>query len=81
MTAAANIRKKVLFAALAAASFLSTQLASAEGPKAVSLDFCADQYLLALADPAQIMAVSKRATDENSYFRDKAIGHNQFGAP
>mgnify|MGYP003624586243 CR=1 FL=1 len=79
MTAAANIREIVLFAALAAASCLSASLAHAEGPKAVSLDFCADQYLLALADPVQIMAVTKMATNENSYFREKATGLNQFG--
>ena len=79
MTAAANIREIILFAALAAASLLSIQLARAEEPKAVSLDFCADQYLLALANPAQIMAVSKRATDENSYFREKAMGLDHFG--
>lgn len=79
MTAAANIRVTILSAVFAAASFLSNEVAYAEDPMAVSLDFCADQYLLALADPKQIMAVSKLATNENSYFKDKAIGIPQFG--
>lgn len=38
----------------------------------VSLDFCADQYVLKLADPGQIVAVSKDAVREFSYMREAA---------
>ena len=40
----------------------------------VSLDFCADQYVLKLADPEQILAVSPDATEHFSYMRDAAVG-------
>ncbi len=39
-----------------------------------SLDFCADQYVLALADRAQIVGVSPYAETEFSYYAEKAIG-------
>jgi len=62
-----------------AASCFSFFTYADELPKAVSLDFCADQYLLALADPAQILAVSKYAKDKNSFYRDRAAGLKQYG--
>lgn len=40
----------------------------------VSLDSCADQFVLGLADRTQIAAVSRRADDDDSYFRDRARG-------
>ncbi|MEX0645895.1 MAG: ABC transporter substrate-binding protein, partial [Parvularculaceae bacterium] len=43
-------------------------------PRAASLDFCADQYLLALADRSQIAAVSPGADEEDSYLRASARG-------
>lgn len=40
----------------------------------VSLDFCADQYVLKLADEDQILAVSPDAVEDFSYMREAAIG-------
>lgn len=40
----------------------------------VSLDYCADQFVLALADKEQILALSKDAERQFSYLRDKAAG-------
>ena len=42
--------------------------------QAVSLDYCADQYLIALAEPGQIMAVSPNATSEYSFLAEQAGG-------
>ncbi|GJL92173.1 ABC transporter substrate-binding protein [Hyphococcus sp.] len=46
--------------------------ASAAKPRAVSLDYCSDQYLLKLADPEQIAAVSRGAGKDYSYMRAAA---------
>ncbi len=43
-------------------------------PSIVSLDFCADQFVLALADREQILAVSKDAERRFSHLRGKAAG-------
>ena len=43
-------------------------------PTIVSLDYCADQFVLALADREQILALSKDAERQFSYLRDKAAG-------
>ena len=43
-------------------------------PRVVSLDYCADQYVLALADRDQIIALSPAATSDYSYHADKAAG-------
>ena len=43
-------------------------------PTVVSLDYCADQFVLALADRDQILAVSKDAERQFSHLRDKAAG-------
>ncbi|HVV32557.1 MAG TPA: ABC transporter substrate-binding protein [Vitreimonas sp.] len=40
----------------------------------VSLDYCADQFVLALADRAQIAGVSRNAERDDSYFRARAAG-------
>lgn len=59
------------------AALLATAPARAEGiaaARAVSLDFCADQYLLALAEPAQIAGLSRDAGRDFSYLRDAAGG-------
>ncbi|MEO1080362.1 MAG: ABC transporter substrate-binding protein [Pseudomonadota bacterium] len=40
----------------------------------MSLDYCADQYLLQLADRSQILALSPDATKSFSYLRDEAHG-------
>ncbi len=66
---------KVLRSFIAAAALLFCSPALAEEPprRIVSINVCADQYLLALADPSQILALSPSARDVTvSYFADKA---------
>jgi len=43
----------------------------------VSLDFCADQYVLKLADRENILALSPDATERFSYLREEALGLRQ----
>ena len=43
-------------------------------PRIVSLDQCADQYVLALAPRGEIVALSKRALDADSHERGRAVG-------
>jgi len=45
--------------------------------RVVSLDYCADQYVLALADREQIAALSRGSQRDDSYFRDRARGVQQ----
>ncbi|MEO1786543.1 MAG: ABC transporter substrate-binding protein [Pseudomonadota bacterium] len=40
----------------------------------VSLDYCADQYVLRLADPEQVLAISPYAVEAFSYMREAAKG-------
>lgn len=48
---------------------------SADAPqRIVSLDYCADQYVLKLADREQILAISPDAAKDFSYMRDTALG-------
>lgn len=48
---------------------------AAERPqRIVSLDYCADQYVLKLVEPDRIVAVSPYATSDFSYMRDAAQG-------
>lgn len=47
-------------------------------PSLVSLDYCADQYVLALADRTQIKALSKRANEPYSFYRERAKGLPTF---
>lgn len=49
-------------------------LAAPSLPKIVSLDYCADQYVLSLAGRDQILALSKEAHDIHSFYRDRAQG-------
>ena len=48
--------------------------ATAAPRRVVSLDYCADQYVLALADASQIAAVSRGALRDDSYYRSRAVG-------
>ncbi|MFC7049980.1 ABC transporter substrate-binding protein [Emcibacter nanhaiensis] len=63
-----------------AALLLSQNLIAAEGqkPTVVSLDYCSDQYVLALADRDQILALSNEARDVHSFYREQAEGLPQF---
>jgi iron complex transport system substrate-binding protein len=47
---------------------------AAAGPRVLSADYCADQYVLALADRDDIAALSPEARLEFSRFRDAAAG-------
>lgn len=40
----------------------------------VSLDYCADQYVLKLVEPERILALSRDAAREFSYLREQAVG-------
>lgn len=46
--------------------------AQAAPRRIVSLDYCADQYVLALSDRNQIAALSRGSQRDDSYFRDRA---------
>lgn len=47
---------------------------AAISPTVASMDYCADQYVLALADGNQIVGLSSEATSVYSFFSDKAKG-------
>ncbi|MEM7366365.1 MAG: ABC transporter substrate-binding protein [Pseudomonadota bacterium] len=64
----------VLFALLQ----LSAATAQQNYHKVVSLDYCADQFVLKLVEPARIAALSKDADREFSYMRDRAAGHKKI---
>jgi iron complex transport system substrate-binding protein len=46
----------------------------ADAVRIVSLDYCADQFVLALAGPQRVLALSPRATASYSYLRERARG-------
>lgn len=52
--------------------------AHAQPTRIASLDFCADQYVLRLADRDQIAAISRYAEGEDSYERTRAAGIAQI---
>lgn len=57
-----------------AAASVGVHASAADGlPRAVSLDLCADQYLMALADDDQIIALTHYSRMPHSYFADKAM--------
>ncbi len=68
-------RVRLLFCAFSALLFISP--AWAEPRRIVSLDYCADQFVLALADREQIAAVSRGALRDDSYLRERARGLRQ----
>ena len=62
-----------MFLALVALAFAAGDGAHA-APRIVSLDQCADQYVLALAPRGEIAGLSKRALNDDSYLRAQAAG-------
>lgn len=66
---------RVFLLAICALAFAQT--AEARPQRVVSLDYCADQFVLALADREQIAALSPGARREDSYFRQRAAGIRQ----
>ncbi|MEX6632451.1 ABC transporter substrate-binding protein [Hyphococcus lacteus] len=49
-------------------------------PNVVSIDYCADQYVLKLADPDQVLAVSRGADKDYSYMRTAVGSHHKVRA-
>jgi len=58
------------------AAFLAAAIGApaSAAPTVAGLDFCADQYVLAFADRADIVALSPDATSPNSFYRTRAGG-------
>ncbi|MFN4225787.1 MAG: ABC transporter substrate-binding protein [Hyphomonas sp.] len=65
---------KRALAALTLIGLAGSAAAEPVRPTLVSLDYCADQYVLALAGREQILAVSKDAEREFSLMRERAAG-------
>ncbi len=65
------------FVLMVAAGFARAEPA---GPSIVSLDYCADQFVLGLADREQILALSTDATKPFSHLRGAARGIRQVRA-
>ena len=68
---------KAVGAALAFASMLAAGAADARPLRILSLDQCADQYVLALAPDADL-ALSPRADDPDAWLRAEAAGHRRL---
>ncbi|HEY1448526.1 MAG TPA: ABC transporter substrate-binding protein, partial [Caulobacteraceae bacterium] len=66
------MRAPALFAGGAMALLAASAAISA--PRVLSLDQCADQYVLALSPRADIVGLSKRALNADSYLRSAARG-------
>lgn len=62
---------------LCAIALAFASAAHAEPRRIVSLDYCADQFVLALADRDQIAALSRGSQRDDSYFRERAHGIRQ----
>ncbi len=71
---------KLLFAVLLPSVFCQSAFADDPLPSVMSLDYCSDQYVLSLADRAQIVALSKAAEDLYSYHRERAKGLAKSGS-
>lgn len=48
--------------------------------RVLSLDYCADQFVLGLGDEAQIIGVSNEARDDHSFYRDRAASIPRYRA-
>jgi len=68
----AHMTLAVLFACVGA--FTGGPIHAVDSDGLVSIDFCADQYLLGLARPAEIKAVSFEAAGPRSYYGKRATG-------
>ncbi|HYD88655.1 MAG TPA: ABC transporter substrate-binding protein [Vitreimonas sp.] len=62
---------------ICALALVIASAAHAEPRRIVSLDYCADQFVLALADRAQIAALSRGSRRDDSYYRERAAGIRQ----
>ena len=66
--------------ALAIAAALAGAGQTIAAPRVLSLDQCADQYVLALAPRGEIVGLSKRALNPDSFERDRAAGQPELRA-
>lgn len=64
--------RSLLAAALCAVFGVSA--AAQDSGRVASIDYCADQYVLALTERERIAALSYEATSAHSFFRDRAAG-------
>lgn len=83
MTKLSHLMKKMLQLSVSATIIFTGSMGLAHGqdkPKAVSLDYCADQFILSLADRDQIMALTTEATESHSFYRKQARGLPLFRA-
>ncbi|TNE59643.1 MAG: ABC transporter substrate-binding protein [Alphaproteobacteria bacterium] len=72
---------KLRAALIAASLFAPLKAFGSEAlPSVVSLDYCADQYVLALGDAGQIKGLSRESRMPHSFYRDRAMGLPQTGA-
>jgi iron complex transport system substrate-binding protein len=62
---------------LVIAALIFASSAHAAPARIVSLDYCADQFVLALADRDQIAALSRGSQRDDSYYRTRARGVRQ----
>jgi iron complex transport system substrate-binding protein len=71
-----GVRALLLAVGLLWADLVHAEPATRSGaaPSVVSIDYCADQYVLALAERTQILGLSPRARQAFSYHRDRAVG-------
>ena len=68
------MRTSLVAVAIAVLALAGMARAGEAAPRIVSLDQCADQYVLALAPRGEIVALSKRATNDDSYLKAAAAG-------
>ena len=69
------MRRVLLAFVLALCGLAPVQAAPPNAPKRiVSLDYCADQFVLGIADRSQIAALSYGADKDDSYYRGRALG-------
>ncbi len=75
-----QIGTRLVAAFASAIAFSVNANAQSNSPSVISLDYCSDQYVLALADRSQILALSNEARHPHSFYRDRAQGIPQVRA-
>ncbi|MEM9407966.1 MAG: ABC transporter substrate-binding protein [Acidobacteriota bacterium] len=67
-------RTALLGACCLATLFAASAVAEESAPRVISLDYCADQYVLGMVPRSRILGLSPDAEKPFSYFRDRARG-------
>jgi iron complex transport system substrate-binding protein len=70
----------VLMGVALATPLMAEEVWVAEEVSVVSLDYCADQYVLGLADKSQILALTKGSIGADSFYKDRASDVPKFSA-